>query len=168
MYRFSFGLSGQSQHFLCAQHISCFQNQLESHPQWQEEYRHRLIPVIGDLSKPLLGLSEPQFNELSEKIEVIYHNGAWVNHIYPYEPILLKWHWEFDELKRAPGFQHYVRSIPHYHNALTAAGFTVSKILEPKSTIDTPHTGFSREILREYKYIAEHIPITFIIVCRKP
>ncbi len=90
------------------------------------------------------------------------------NHIYPYEPILLKWHWEFDELKRAPGFQHFVRSIPHYHNALTAAGFTVSKILEPKSTLDTPHIGFSKEIMEEYRYIAEHIPITFIIVCRRP
>ena len=94
--------------------------------------------------------------------------GMEFNHIYPYKPILLKWRWEFDELKRAPGFQHYVRSIPHYHNALTAAGFTVSKILEPQSTVDTPHSGFSREIMEEYRYIAEHIPITFIIVCLKP
>ncbi len=94
--------------------------------------------------------------------------GVEFNHIYPYEPILLKWRWEFDELKRAPGFQHYVRSIPRYHNALTAAGFTVSKILEPKSTLDTPHIGFSEEIMVEYKYIADHIPVTFIIVCRKP
>ncbi|OQY57302.1 MAG: hypothetical protein B6247_00650, partial [Candidatus Parabeggiatoa sp. nov. 2] len=60
------------------------QSQLESYSLWQETYRHRLLPVIGDLSKPLLGLSEPQFSELSEKLEVIYHNGAWVNHIYPY------------------------------------------------------------------------------------
>jgi ubiquinone/menaquinone biosynthesis C-methylase UbiE len=94
--------------------------------------------------------------------------GVEFNHIYPYEPILLKWQWEFDELKRAPGFQHYVRSIPHYHNALAAAGFTVSKILEPQSTPDTPHIGFSREIMEEYRYIADHIPITFIIVCLKP
>ncbi len=94
--------------------------------------------------------------------------GVEFNHIYPYEPLLLKWHWEFDELKRAPGFQHFVRSIPRYHNALTATGFTVSKILEPQSTLDTPHIGFSEEIIEEYKYIADHIPITFIIVCRKP
>lgn len=94
--------------------------------------------------------------------------GVEFNHIYPYEPILLKWHWEFDELKRAPGFQHYVRSLPHYHNALTAAGFIVSKILEPQSTVETPHIGFSREIMKEYRYTAEHIPITFIMVCHKP
>ena len=94
--------------------------------------------------------------------------GVEFNHTYPHEPILLKWRWEFDELKRAPGFMHYVRSIPHYHNTLTAAGFTVSKILEPQSTLDTPHIGFSQEIMKEYRYIAEHIPITFIIVCHKP
>jgi myxalamid-type nonribosomal peptide synthetase MxaA len=60
------------------------QSQLESYSLWQEKYQNRLIPVIADLSKPLLGLSEPQFSELSDKLEVIYHNGAWVNHIYPY------------------------------------------------------------------------------------
>jgi ubiquinone/menaquinone biosynthesis C-methylase UbiE len=94
--------------------------------------------------------------------------GVEFNHKYPYEPLLLKWRWEFDELNVAPGFQHFVRSIPHYHNALTAAGFTVSKILEPPSTLDTPHIGFSKEIMEEYRYIAEHIPITFIIICRRP
>jgi amino acid adenylation domain-containing protein/thioester reductase-like protein len=60
------------------------QSKLESYFLWQEKYRTRIIPVIGDLSKPLLGLPESQFSELSEKIDVIYHNGAWVNHIYPY------------------------------------------------------------------------------------
>jgi putative pyridoxal-dependent aspartate 1-decarboxylase len=60
------------------------QSQLESYSLWQETYRHRLLPVIGDLSKPRLGLSEPQFSELSDKLDIIYHNGAWVNHIYPY------------------------------------------------------------------------------------
>lgn len=95
-------------------------------------------------------------------------DGVEFNHAYPYEPFMLKWRWEFDELQSAPRFQHYVRSIACYHNALTAAGFIVSNILEPRSTLDTPHIGFSREIMEEYKYIAEHIPITFIIVCHKP
>jgi|GEM_PF-1686050 len=55
---------------------------LESYSLWQEEYRLRIIPVMGDLAKPFLGLE--QFRELSSKIDVIYHNGAWVNHLYPY------------------------------------------------------------------------------------
>jgi len=92
--------------------------------------------------------------------------GVEFNRIYPYQPILLKWEWEFDEMDKTPRFQHFVRSIPAYFNALTDVGFSVSRIHEPQSTIDTPHIGFSREILNEYKYIANHIPTTFIIVSK--
>ena len=35
--------------------------------------------VPGDLSKPFLGLSKAQFDELAETVSVIYHNGALVN-----------------------------------------------------------------------------------------
>lgn len=94
--------------------------------------------------------------------------GVEFNHPYPAGPILLKWRWEFDELDSAPRFQHYVRPISYYHNALVDAGFIVARILEPESTRDTPHAGFSREIIDEYPYIAGNIPITFIIVCRRP
>ncbi|WP_199192544.1 amino acid adenylation domain-containing protein [Chlorogloea sp. CCALA 695] len=44
----------------------------------------RIIPVIGDLSQPLLGLTEQQFRNLAREIDGIYHNGAFVNLIYPY------------------------------------------------------------------------------------
>jgi ubiquinone/menaquinone biosynthesis C-methylase UbiE len=96
------------------------------------------------------------------------------NHPYPHKPILFKWNWDFDGIKGlAKGrlkayFQHYVRSLSAYHNALTGAGLVVERMLEPKSTMNTPHIGFSREIWKEYKYIASHLPITFIMVCRKP
>lgn len=60
------------------------QTALERFALWQPAFRSRLIPVIGDLSRPLLGLPEPQFHYLASQIDRIYHNGAWVNHIYPY------------------------------------------------------------------------------------
>lgn len=44
----------------------------------------RVIPIKGDLSLPLLGLSEAEFDRLGEEVDVIYHNGAWVNHVLPY------------------------------------------------------------------------------------
>ncbi len=44
----------------------------------------RVIPVLGDLSHPLLGLSPEQFRQLAGQIDLIYHNGAFVNLIYPY------------------------------------------------------------------------------------
>jgi len=54
---------------------------------WNEQFESRLMPVLGDLSKPRLGLSLPQFNQLAETIEVIYHNGAQVNAVYPYSKL---------------------------------------------------------------------------------
>ncbi|AVH69221.1 thioester reductase domain-containing protein [Nostoc sp. 'Lobaria pulmonaria (5183) cyanobiont'] len=59
-------------------------NYLESYLLWEEGFSSRIIPVIGDLSQPLLGLSESQFHELADTIDVIYHNGAWVHHASPY------------------------------------------------------------------------------------
>lgn len=60
------------------------QNCLESYQIWEESFRSRIIPVIGDLSQLLLSLTEEQFQKLANKIDVIYHNGAWVHHASPY------------------------------------------------------------------------------------
>lgn len=51
----------------------------------QEVERSRIIPLVGDLGQPLLGLSTETFQELATKVDVIYHNGAYVNYAYPYE-----------------------------------------------------------------------------------
>jgi amino acid adenylation domain-containing protein/thioester reductase-like protein len=44
----------------------------------------RIIPIIGDLSSPLLGLSSQEFDKLANLIDVVYHSAAFVNLIYPY------------------------------------------------------------------------------------
>jgi amino acid adenylation domain-containing protein/thioester reductase-like protein len=49
------------------------------------DYSSRVIPVIGDLSQPLLGMSAAEFRQLAGTIDTIYHNGAVVNLVYPYE-----------------------------------------------------------------------------------
>ncbi|MEG5016677.1 MULTISPECIES: amino acid adenylation domain-containing protein [unclassified Microcoleus] len=60
------------------------QSSLESYLIWDESSSDRIIPIAGDLSQPLLGLSEEQFRVLASKIDVIYHNGAFVKFTYPY------------------------------------------------------------------------------------
>ncbi|OLT62072.1 non-ribosomal peptide synthetase [Moorena bouillonii] len=60
------------------------QRALESYSLWNETKSSRIIPVIGELSAPLLGLDESQFNHLASQMDVIYHNGAWVNFVYSY------------------------------------------------------------------------------------
>lgn len=52
---------------------------------WQEDMAQYLFPVIGDLSSPKFGLSDEKWQELSERMEVVYHNGAVLNFVYPYE-----------------------------------------------------------------------------------
>ena len=43
-----------------------------------------MVPVLGDLSLPLWGLTSEHFAELAHSIDAIYHNGAAVNFVYPY------------------------------------------------------------------------------------
>ncbi|MBD2103367.1 type I polyketide synthase [Leptolyngbya sp. FACHB-261] len=63
------------------------QKNLSSYGLWQSQHRFRIIPVVGDLAKPRLGLSTEQFDELAHKIDVIYHNGAVLNFVYPYSTL---------------------------------------------------------------------------------
>lgn len=58
---------------------------LESYAPGNGHQSARILPVPGDLCKPLLGLSNQQFRMLAGKIDCIYHSGAWVNWIYPYD-----------------------------------------------------------------------------------
>jgi ubiquinone/menaquinone biosynthesis C-methylase UbiE len=95
-------------------------------------------------------------------------DGVVFNNTFRQRSLPINWSWEFNELNRAPRFRHYVRMISDYINSLIDSGLTIKKILEPESTMDTPHRGFSEEIMEEYPYIAKHIPITFVIVCKKP
>jgi nucleoside-diphosphate-sugar epimerase len=39
----------------------------------------RIVPVPGDLSKPLFGLSTAAFERLASVIDAVYHNGAMVH-----------------------------------------------------------------------------------------
>ncbi|MEG4112712.1 MULTISPECIES: thioester reductase domain-containing protein [unclassified Microcoleus] len=57
---------------------------LQNYEIWEEDFSRRIIPIIGDLSKPFLGLSTPNFSELADVVDVIYHCGAYVNLVYPY------------------------------------------------------------------------------------
>ncbi len=63
------------------------QASLEGALQWQPEFSARIKPVIGDLALPRLGLSEQMQEELAQRIDTIYHNGAQVNMLYPYEEL---------------------------------------------------------------------------------
>lgn len=54
---------------------------------WKPGYADRLRPVPGDLGEPLLGMSRPDFDALSEDVEVVVHAAAAVNLVYPYSSL---------------------------------------------------------------------------------
>lgn len=57
---------------------------LQKYQIWDNSYSERIIPIVGDLAKPKLGLSALEFANLAKQIDIIYHNGARVNHTEPY------------------------------------------------------------------------------------
>src|SRR5262249_47915849 len=60
---------------------------LEAHGLWDESLGGRIRVVPGDLSLPLLGLSRERFDELAAAIDAVFHNGALVNMVPPYQAL---------------------------------------------------------------------------------
>jgi thioester reductase-like protein len=54
---------------------------------WREGWTGRIHAVPGDLGAPRLGLSDAGHRALVDRIEAIYHCGAEVNLVYPYEKL---------------------------------------------------------------------------------
>ncbi|OEH75794.1 uncharacterized protein LOC34622966 [Cyclospora cayetanensis] len=46
---------------------------------WKEAYCNRIIPLAGDFTLPDLGLGEEKFEQLSKKVDIVYHTGGDVN-----------------------------------------------------------------------------------------
>jgi amino acid adenylation domain-containing protein/thioester reductase-like protein len=61
------------------------QANLQAYGLWQEAFAGRIVSVLGDLAEPLLGLASGTFQRLAAEVDIIYHNGALVNFVYPYE-----------------------------------------------------------------------------------
>ncbi|MBF6435488.1 non-ribosomal peptide synthetase [Nocardia cyriacigeorgica] len=57
---------------------------LQRYRLWEHAFADRIVAVPGDLAAPMLGLTEAEFDRLAADVDVIYHNGARVNHVEPY------------------------------------------------------------------------------------
>ncbi len=60
-------------------------NNLLSYRSWDESMRNRIIPILGDLSRPSLGMSAKDFSRIAEEADIVLHNGAHLNFLYPYQ-----------------------------------------------------------------------------------
>jgi len=57
---------------------------LKHYSVWDDQFASRLIPVLGDLSQPLLGLDADKFQALAGQVDTIYHSAAVLNYVFPY------------------------------------------------------------------------------------
>ncbi|KAI0125638.1 alpha-aminoadipate reductase [Xylariales sp. AK1849] len=58
---------------------------LKGYSLWQDSWAGRIACVLGDLSKPRLGLDDASWNHVAETADVFVHNAAYVHWIARYE-----------------------------------------------------------------------------------
>jgi amino acid adenylation domain-containing protein/thioester reductase-like protein len=63
------------------------QSSFKRYSLWDDCFSNRIRIVLGDLAQPYMGIEPEQFERLAEKIDIIYHCGAWVNIVYPYSAL---------------------------------------------------------------------------------
>lgn len=54
---------------------------------WDSKWEDKIEVVLGDLAKPQFGLETKEWSALTETIDVIIHNGAFVHWVYPYSQL---------------------------------------------------------------------------------
>jgi amino acid adenylation domain-containing protein/thioester reductase-like protein len=116
----------------------------------------RVMPLPGDLAEPNLGLSDPQFRDLAHDIDVIYHAGALVNFIYPYQDLRAANVAGTREIIRLAGLY---RGIPVHYVSTTAvlAGFGVAGIHAVTEETPLAYPERLRMGYVETKYVAEEM-----------
>jgi amino acid adenylation domain-containing protein/thioester reductase-like protein len=105
---------------------------------WDDSYTERIKPLVGDLGRPRLGLSEETWQRMSFVLDSIYHSGATVNFVYPYSALRKPNVGGTQELlrlactERLKGF-HYVSTAD-----VVLAGHMPRPLLEDEKALETP------------------------------
>jgi L-2-aminoadipate reductase len=66
------------------QALNRLQSTCKAYGFWSESWKDRLQCVRGNLGDPQLGLSKETWEDLSQCVDVVIHNGALVHWVYPY------------------------------------------------------------------------------------
>ncbi|KTD43672.1 non-ribosomal peptide synthetase [Legionella quateirensis] len=117
-------------------------------------HSNRIIPVLGDLNQPQLGLSEHDFEFLAKEIDSIMHVGAWVHHIYDYS---LLYHSNVQSVKEALKLAVSVKNKAlHFVSTLAAGVISPVKRL-PGLSPDSIEAQLSFNGYLTTKWVAEQL-----------
>lgn len=61
---------------------------LQGYGLWKDEWSGRLTAVVGDLSKPQLGVDDATWQTLAQEVDVVIHNGAVVHWVKRYQDMM--------------------------------------------------------------------------------
>jgi thioester reductase-like protein len=117
---------------------------------WKDHFGHRIVPLSGDLSLPLWGLQGKQYEALADTIQIVYHNGAWVNFLYPYSTLKRTNVFSTQEILRFAGHRqtkpvHFTSTIGVFSSAYTA-------VFETDISKKPYKSGYGQS-----KWVAEHL-----------
>jgi amino acid adenylation domain-containing protein/thioester reductase-like protein len=125
---------------------------------WKDSFSSRIKLVIGDLTQPYMGIESEQFARLAEKIDIIYHCGAWVNIVYPYSALKLANVIGTQEVLRLACQTrikplHFISTVDVF---ATLEGNQIKAVNEASTTgpLDSLYNGYAQS-----KYIAEQLVI---------
>ncbi len=116
----------------------------------------RVVPLPGDLAQPGLGLSDARFRDLARSADTIYHAGAQVNFIYPYQELRASNVTATREVIRLAAMY---RAIPVHYVSSTAvlAGLGVAGVHQVSEETPLAHPELLRMGYVETKYVAEEL-----------
>jgi amino acid adenylation domain-containing protein/thioester reductase-like protein len=116
----------------------------------------RVVPLPGDLAEPWLGLPDVAFRDLARDVDIIYHAGALVNFIYPYQELRAANVAGTREVVRLAGLY---RGIPVHYVSTTAvlAGLGVAGVREVTEETALAWPERLRMGYVETKYVAEEL-----------
>lgn len=122
---------------------------------WDEIDPNRLSVVVGDLAAPGFGLSEQRYDELSRRVDTVYHAAATVNGLYPYSSLKATNVTGTEEILRLAA-RH--RSVPVHH--VSSTGVFSAEVVPGVALKSTDPPGPAAALssgYRQTKLVAEQI-----------
>ncbi|MBD0421169.1 thioester reductase domain-containing protein, partial [Streptomyces sp. TRM S81-3] len=122
---------------------------------WDDIDPERIVVVRGDLAEPRLGLTEEAFDELARTVDVVYHNGARVHWLQPYETLKAANVGGTEEVLRLAARHrtvpvHYVSTVGVF-NGVREPGVPL-KVTDPTGPAERLASGYLRS-----KWVAEQV-----------